>query len=35
VLARIAELAAKFSVRLPPPRIIDGEVVETKTRALQ
>ena len=35
VLARIAELAAKFSVRLPAPRVIDGEVVETKTRALQ
>jgi phage terminase small subunit len=34
VLERIAELAAKFSVRLPP-RVIDGEVVETKTRALQ
>jgi phage terminase small subunit len=33
VLARIAELAAKFSVKLPP--VIDGEVVETKTQALQ
>jgi hypothetical protein len=33
VLERIAELAAKFSVRLPP-LIIDGEVVET-SRALQ
>jgi hypothetical protein len=35
VLARIAELAAKFSVRLPAPPIIDGEVVETKSQALQ
>src|SRR5258708_1293841 len=35
VLARIAELAAKFSVRLPAPRVIDGEVVETKLQALQ
>jgi phage terminase small subunit len=35
VLARIAELAAKFSVRLPSPTIIEGEAVETKSRALQ
>jgi hypothetical protein len=35
ILAKIAELAAKFSVRLPSPPIIDGEIVETKTRALQ
>jgi hypothetical protein len=35
ILERIAELSAKFSVRLPAPRVIDGEVVETKTRALQ
>jgi hypothetical protein len=35
VLARIAELAAKFAVRLPVPPIIDGEVVETKSQAPQ
>jgi phage terminase small subunit len=35
VLARIAELAAKFSVRLKLPAVIDGEVVEANTRALQ
>jgi hypothetical protein len=35
VLARIAELAAKFSVRLPSPSIIDSEVVEIQPRALQ
>jgi hypothetical protein len=35
ILAKIAELAAKFSVRLPSPTIIEGEVVETKPRALQ
>lgn len=35
VLARIAELAAKFSVKLPSPSIIDGEVVETEPRAMQ
>jgi phage terminase small subunit len=35
VLARITELAAKFSVRLPSPSIIDGEVVETNSQALQ
>ncbi len=35
VLERIAELAAKFSVRLPSPPIIEGEVIETKSRALQ
>src|SRR5229473_3958940 len=32
VLERIAELAAKFSVRLPSPPIIEGEVIETKSR---
>jgi hypothetical protein len=35
VLERIAELAAKFSVRLPSPNIIEGEIVETKSQALQ
>jgi hypothetical protein len=35
VLERIAQLAAKFSVRLPAAPIIDGEIVETKSRALQ
>jgi phage terminase small subunit len=35
ILERIAELSAKFSVRLPAPTVIDGETVETKTRALQ
>jgi phage terminase small subunit len=35
VLDRIAELAAKFSVRLPSPNIIEGEIVETKSQALQ
>jgi phage terminase small subunit len=35
VMARIAELAAKFNVRLPPPRIIDGEAVEVKSRAAE
>jgi hypothetical protein len=33
ILERIAELSAKFSVRLPSAPVIDGEVVETKTRA--
>jgi hypothetical protein len=33
VLERIAELAAKFSVKLPAPPIIDGEVIETKSQA--
>jgi hypothetical protein len=35
VLERIAELAAKFCVRLPSASIIDGEVVDRKSRALQ
>jgi hypothetical protein len=35
ILKRIAELSAKFSMRLPSPPVIDGEVVETKTQALQ
>ena len=35
VLERIAQLAAKFSVRLPSPTIIDGEVVKTNSQALQ
>jgi phage terminase small subunit len=35
VLERIAQLAAKFSVRLPAVPIIDGEVVKTKSQALQ
>jgi hypothetical protein len=34
ILERIAELSAKFSVKLPAP-VIDGEVIETKSRALQ
>jgi phage terminase small subunit len=33
VMARIAALAAKFSVKLPP--VIDAEVVETNPRAIQ
>jgi hypothetical protein len=32
VLERIAALAAKFGVRLPAPRVIDGEAVEIKSR---
>jgi hypothetical protein len=32
VLARIAELAAKFCVRLPAPRIIEGQAVENKSQ---
>lgn len=35
ILKRIAELSAKFSMRLPAPPVIDGEVVETKPQALQ
>jgi hypothetical protein len=35
VYERIAELAAKFSVRLPAPRIIDGEFSELKSQAMQ
>jgi phage terminase small subunit len=33
ILERIAELSAKFSVRLPAPRVIDGEVVEKQQAA--
>jgi hypothetical protein len=33
VLARIAELAAKFSVRLPAPRVIEGQAVENNSQA--
>jgi hypothetical protein len=35
VMARIAELAAKFNVKLPAPSVIDGEVVETNPRVIQ
>jgi len=35
ILERIAELSAKFSVRLPSATLIDGEVVETKKRAVR
>jgi phage terminase small subunit len=35
VMERITALAAKFSVKLPPSRVIDGEVVETEPRAIQ
>jgi phage terminase small subunit len=35
ILERIAELSAKFSVRLPEPRVINGEAVETERRGPQ
>lgn len=33
VLARISELAAKFSVRLPAPRVIEGQAFENNSQA--
>jgi hypothetical protein len=35
ILECIAELSAKFSVRLPEPRVINGEAVETERRGPQ
>jgi hypothetical protein len=34
VLARISELAAKFSVRLPAPLIIEGQAVQNNSQAV-